>query len=133
MQFVPKQQKLSSQQKRLLSSFDQLDVQGQETLLAFAEFLQTRQPSAEETDEQSAAVLEPRAIERPQKESVVKAIKRLSETYYMLEREQLLDQTSSLMMSHVMQGREAVSVIDELEIVFSEHYDRYQQQRKEDI
>lgn len=132
MQFVPKQQKLSSQQRRLLSSFDQLDVQGQETLLVFAEFLQTRQAPAQEV-EQSARVLEPREIERPPKESVVKAIKRLSQTYYMLEREQLLDQTSSLMMSHVMQGREAVSVIDELETVFSEHYERYQQQRKEDI
>ena len=70
---------------------------------------------------------EPKPIERPDKESVVKAIKRLSETYYMLQREHLLDQTSSLMMSHVMQGRDAVSVIDELEIVFSEHYERYLQ------
>ena len=133
MQFVPKQQKLSQQQQRLLSSFDQLDTQGQETLLAFAEFLLARHSSEQDSEEQSTAVQEPRNIERPQKESVVKAIKRLSETYYMLEREQLLDQTSSLMMSHVMQGREAVSVIDELEIVFSEHYERYQQQRKEDI
>jgi hypothetical protein len=133
LQFVPKQQNLSPQQRRLLSSFDQLDAQGRETLLLFAEFLQSRQSPADETESECAAVQEPRAIERPQKESVVKAIKRLSETYYMLERDQLLDQTSSLMMSHVLQGRDAVTVIDELEVVFSEHYERYQLQRKEDI
>jgi hypothetical protein len=133
LQFVPKQQKLSPQQRQLLSSFDQLDTQDRETLLAFAEFLQARQSPAQEVEGQPAAALEPRAIDRPQKESVVKAIKRLSETYCMLQRDQLLDQTSSLMMSHVMQGREADSVIDELEIVYSEHYERYQQQRKEDI
>ena len=133
MQFVPKQQNLSAAQRRLLSCFDQLDEQGRETLQAFAEFLQSRRSSGDETVGDAASVQEPRVIERPQKESVVKAIKRLSETYYMLERDQLLDQTSSLMMSHVLQGRDAVSVIDELEIVFSEHYERYQQQRKEEI
>ena len=132
MQFVPKQQNLSARQRRLLSCFDQLDEQGRETLLAFAEFLQSRQSPGEASEAGTEAELEPRAIERPQKESVVKAIKRLSETYYMLERDQLLDQTSSLMMAHVLQGRDAVSVIDELEVVFSEHYERYRQQRKED-
>ena len=132
MQFVPKQQNLSAPQRRLLSCFDQLDEQGRETLLAFAEFLQSRHATSEEPEAGGVAVQEPRAIERPQKESVVKAIKRLSQTYYMLEREQLLDQTSSLMMSHVLQGRDAVTVIDELEVVFSEHYDRYRQQREED-
>ena len=59
----------------------------------------------------------------------MKAIKRLSATYYMLERERLLDQTSSLMMAHVLQGRDAVSVIDELEVIFSEHYQRYLEDR----
>jgi hypothetical protein len=132
LQFVPKQQNLSPQQRQLLSSFDKLDAQGQESLLAFAEFLQARQASAGESEDPGVAVQEPRTIERPQKESVVKAIKRLTQTYYMLERDQLLDQTSSLMMSHVLQGRDAVSVIDELEVVFSEHYVRYQQQREEE-
>jgi hypothetical protein len=133
LQFVPKQQNLSPQQRRLLSSFEQLDARDRETLLLFAEFLQSRQSPADEAESKPAAVQEPRAIERPQKESVVKAIKRLSETYYMLERDQLLDQTSSLMMSHVLHGRDAVTVIDELEVVFSEHYERYQLQRKEEF
>jgi hypothetical protein len=50
----------------------------------------------------------------------------------MLERDQLLDQTSSLMMSHVLQGRDAASVIDELEVVFSEHYQRYLQRHNDE-
>jgi 3-hydroxyacyl-CoA dehydrogenase len=125
LQFVPKQQNLKSAQRRLLKLYDGLDQQARETLLAFAEFLASRESASDVQEAQS--VIEPVPIERPPQESVVKAIKRLSATYPMLEREQLLDQTSSLMMSHVMQGRDAVSVIDELEIIFREHYQRYQE------
>jgi len=125
--FVPKQQNLKPEQRRLLACYEGLDEQGRENLLAFAEFLVQRRGALEEREEAADAAQQPKPIERPAKESVVKAIKRLSQTYYMLEREHLLDQTSSLMMSHVMQGRDAVSVIDELEIVFSEHYERYRQ------
>ncbi len=129
MHFVPKQQNLNPQQRRLLSCYDGLDESGRESLLAFAEFLRQRGDARAESGEEADGIHQPRPIERPAEESVVKAIKRLSSTYYMLERKHLLDQTSSLMMSHVMQGRDAVSVIDELEIVFSEHYERYRQQR----
>jgi hypothetical protein len=127
VQLVPKQQNLKPEQRRLLSLFNSLDTQGRETLLAFAEFLQGRQSATDNASDEMAVAVQPKSIERPTKESVVKAIKRLSETYHMLEREQLLDQTSSLMMSHVLQGRDAVSVIDELEVVFSDHYQRYLQ------
>jgi hypothetical protein len=127
VQFVPKQQNLKPEQRRLLSLFDALDGQGRETLLAFAEFLKSRESPAVSSESDGLTPLQPKPIERPAKESVVKAIKRLSATYFMLERDQLLDQTSSLMMSHVLQGREAVSVIDELEVIFSEHYARYLQ------
>jgi hypothetical protein len=123
MQFVPKQQNLKPDQRRLLDLHGQLDAQGRETLLAFAEFLALR--NVDSVEAEAPTLLQPKPLERPERESVVKAIKRLSATYYMLEREQLLDQTSSLMMAHVLQGRDAVSVIDELEIIFSEHYQRY--------
>ena len=123
MQFVPKQKNLKPQQRQLLEYYDSLDSQEREMLMAFAQFLVARSEGGETMEEQ--VVHAPKPIERPEKESVVKAIKRLSETFYMLERERLLDQTSSLMMSHVMQGRDAASVIDELEIIFREHYQRY--------
>ena len=127
MQFVPKQQNLKPDQRRLLDLHARLDTQARETLLAFAEFLASRSDESDPIDE--SAPLQPKVLERPERESVVKAIKRLSATYYMLERERLLDQTSSLMMAHVLQGRDAVSVIDELEVIFSEHYRRYLEDR----
>jgi hypothetical protein len=127
MQFVPKQQNLKPDQRRLLDLHARLDTQARETLLAFAEFLATRSDENDRVDESTP--LQPKVLERPERESVVKAIKRLSATYYMLERERLLDQTSSLMMAHVLQGRDAVSVIDELEVIFSEHYQRYLEDR----
>jgi hypothetical protein len=43
----------------------------------------------------------------------------------MLERDKMLDDTSSLMMKHVMQGRDACSVINDLERLFEQHYQRY--------
>ena len=132
MQFMPKQQNLKPEQRRLLSLFDALDARNREMLLAFAEFLSARDKSEERAQDEDDTAATPKPIERPECESVVKAIKRLSETYYMLERDWLLDQTSSLMMSHVLQGRDAVSVIDELEIVFSQHYERYLQQRDDE-
>lgn len=123
-------QKPKSEQRRLLSLYDELDPSGREMLLAFAEFLSGRQSDPDTVPGDSAAIPLPKQIERPAEESVVKAIKRLTETYFMLEKERLLDQTSSLMMSHVIQGKDAVEVIDELEAIFSEHYLRYQQQRE---
>jgi hypothetical protein len=43
----------------------------------------------------------------------------------MLDKAKLLNETSALMAQHVMQGRPAEEVIDELEIVFEMHYRRY--------
>ena len=53
---------------------------------------------------------------------MVKAIRRLSATYPMLDKSKMLNQTSSLVAQHVMQGRETKAVIDELEVVFESHY-----------
>jgi hypothetical protein len=121
--FVPKQQKLAVDQRQLLGLFDRLDSQQRQTLLSFAAFLATQGEGKSEPQEEKSH--QPKPIDRPQEESVVKAIKRLSESYFMLERERLLDETSSLMMAHIMQGREAKLVIDELEALFARHYQNY--------
>jgi hypothetical protein len=55
----------------------------------------------------------------------VAAIKRLSDTYFMLDRSLLLDETSSLMTAHLMSGRSAVEVVDELEQLFQQKYQEY--------
>jgi hypothetical protein len=121
--FVPKQQKLAADQQQLLDIFDRLDSQQRQTLISFAAFLTTQEVAGDESKDEK--LHEPKPIERPAEESVVKAIKRLSESYFMLERELLLDETSSLMMAHMMQGRDAKLVIDELEALFARHYQNY--------
>lgn len=71
------------------------------------------------------AGLKPKAIGRPDNETVIAAIKRLKKTYYMLESESLLDETSSLMGQHVLRGREASVVINELQSLFEAKYEKY--------
>lgn len=46
----------------------------------------------------------------------------------MLNADDLLNETSSLMAQFMVQGRAAEDVIDDLERVFAEHYQRYLQQ-----
>lgn len=125
MQSIPTQKKLTSEQSDLLKLFTVLDKQNQASLLAFAEFLAKRNGTSVSLEPKASVPLQPKPITRPAKESVVKAIKRLSSTYYMLERDKMLDDTSSLMMAHVIQGRDAASVINDLEKLFKQHYQRY--------
>jgi hypothetical protein len=106
--------------RRLTEVAARLPEDQQRTLLEFAEFLASRLPEAES----DAPLPEPKDIPRPEQESVIKAMRRLSETYYMLERGPLLNETSALMAQHVMHGRTAVEVIDELEVVFARHYEK---------
>ena len=113
----------SPQQQRLLKLFRQLSPAQQQGLLDFAEFLAQRgaTPSAAASADGG---LQPADIPRPEAESVVAAIRRLSETFPMLDKDALLHEASALMTAHVMQGRPAVEVIDELEVVFRRHYER---------
>lgn len=105
--------------RRLLELIDALNDDAREQLLAFGEFLLQRHGRT-----QPDAVAEPQAIPRPEQESVVAAIRRLSATYSMLDKKALLNETSSLMSAHVLQGRPAAEVIDELEILFEASYRR---------
>jgi len=105
--------------RRLAEIAGRLPQEQQRTLLQFAEFLLAQLPEGEE-----APLPEPKEIPRPEQESVIKAMRRLSETYHMLERGPLLNETSVLMAQHVMQGRSAVEVIDELEVVFARQYEK---------
>jgi hypothetical protein len=93
--------------------------------MAFAEFLAGRSEERGREDLEAGTPAEPKSIPRPETESVVAAIKRLSETYPMLDRSLLLTDTSSLMTAHLMKGREAPDVIDELEELFARHYQEH--------
>lgn len=107
---------------KLTELFSALDEQGQQSLLDFAEFLVERQPQAAST-QQPGQPEQPLQIPRPENETVVAAIKRLSRTYPMLDKRKILNQASALMAQHVMGGREAAEVIDELEVIFERHYE----------
>jgi len=106
------------QDKKLLGLFRDLAAEQQETLLAFAEFLASRAAA------KPTIAGQPLAIPRPEEEKVVQAIKRLRETYPMLDHGKMLHEVSHHMTQHVMQGKAAKDVIDELELVFRAHYER---------
>ena len=115
----------SGSEKQLRQLFKQLSAVDQQSLLSFAEFLASRTVPTQSLLSEFPA---PEAIERPAQESVVKAIKRLTATYPMIARDLLLNETSALMSAHVIQGRAAVDIIDELERVFAKHYAQLKQQ-----
>ena len=46
----------------------------------------------------------------------------------MLDSDELLDGTSSLMGQHILRGREASAVINELQSMFQEKYEKYLEQ-----
>lgn len=115
---------VKQQKKQLLDYFEKLSVEDAQTLLSFAEFLAARSQPKCEQDEMVV-----NRIERPASESVIAAIKRLSKSYPMLNKDRMLSETSSLMAQHIMQGRLANEVIDELELIFERHYIVYTEQR----
>ncbi len=111
-------------EKRLAEIVQRLPAAQAQALLEFAEFLLLRHGAATMEEKVSAAIPSPLDIPRPNEETVVKAIKRLRTTYPMLDARKLLNQTSELMTQHIVQGREAGEVIEELEILFRAHYER---------
>ncbi len=107
---------MSAGRQRLQQLYAMLDDSGRHALLEYAEFLSARQP-------QTAEVLEPpRDLPRPDGESVIAALKRLRATYPMLDSAPLLDAAATLVTAHVLRGRGAVEVIDELEKLFDSAY-----------
>lgn len=101
----------------MLAAFERLPAEAQEQLVAFAEFLVER--AGPVPADQPAA---PKDIARPAEETVISAVRRLSETYHMLDKSTMLHQTSTLVSAHVLQGRPADQVIDELESLFEASY-----------
>jgi hypothetical protein len=104
-------------EKRLREILGELPEAQATALLEYAEFLAARYGGSKE-------ITAPLDIPRPEKESVIKAIKRLGATYPMLDRSKMLNETSVLMTQHVISGRDAVEVIDELEVMFRRHYEK---------
>lgn len=112
---------MKKSEKQLLEVWRKLSETDQEAVQHFAEFLLQQNGIVEEV------VSDPLNIERPSEESVMAAIKRLSETYPMVNKDNMLNETAALVSQHVIHGKGAIEVIDELEIVFRHHYEITQQ------
>lgn len=103
--------------KKLLGFYRSLPDEVAQQLLDYAEFLALRHNA------EIKAIPSPEDISRPDKESVVVAVKRLTATYPMLNKDKLLDKTANLVTQNMLQGRDSIEVIDELEIIFHQHYE----------
>ncbi|MBT7309042.1 MAG: hypothetical protein HN842_12555 [Gammaproteobacteria bacterium] len=108
----------------LQTIFTALSEEDRYALLRYGSYLLN---SAREGDAAVVAInkVEPQPISRPEEERVVAAIRRLAETYPMLNHDHLFRQSADLMSAHLVSGRAAVEVIDELEEIFLHHYHRY--------
>jgi len=109
--------------RQLQSLIKKLPELQQQSLLDYAEFLVAKTEDSSDAKKN----LELEVIERPSGESVVAAIKRLKQTYNMLDTDRLINQVSALMGQHLLQGREASVVIDDLQDLFHNTYEEYRQ------
>jgi hypothetical protein len=117
---------MASAQQQLTELFQQLGAADQATLLAFAAFLASRAtPRTVAVRTEPEVLPEALMIERPRQESIVGALKRLSKSYPMLNKAEMLSATSELVATSLMQGSDPVGVIDELEKIFSAHYEQF--------
>lgn len=101
-------------QQAMLEIFGRLDEPQQDALLDYAAMLVA--------DSDAARSAPPQPEPRPDEESVVLAIKRLTRSYPVSDRRKLMGPVSLLMTQHALQGRAAVEVIDELEVLFRQHH-----------
>jgi hypothetical protein len=112
-----------SREERALSKiYKELDSNHRQTLLSFANFLVQQQKEQSATSQENIVDLKPLNIPRPKKESVIKAIRRLSANYPMIDTDTMFDAISKLMTSHIMEGRSAEEVINDLQALFENQY-----------
>ena len=96
--------------------FDSLDRDGQQSLFDYAEHLQSKSPAVPQP------LAEPLEIPRAENETVVGAIKRMKLTYPMIDSMEVFAVASNLMTDHMVRGRDAEEVIEEIEILFEDTY-----------
>lgn len=129
---------LKEQEQHLLDHFRKLSREDAHSLLRFAAFLaenaSTGNPSLaaspspaveQSSSEAEPTIPEPTRTPRPDNERVVDALKRLSNDYQMLEKKKLLDKASGLVAQHIMFGKPAGEVIDQIEKLFADAYEAF--------
>lgn len=101
----------------LTDLYEAMDDQRKQSLSDFADFLYAQ------ADPISKEIPPPEDIPRPETETVVGAIKRLKSTYPMIGSMTVFSSASALMTEHMVNGRNVVEVIDEMEVLFVKAYD----------
>lgn len=119
---------MSVDEKDFLKKFRLLPEAQKQALADYAEFLCQRY-----AEEPEPVPQQPLDIPRPQQETVIKAIQRLSKTYPMLDSKELFEKTSSYMMRNLMHGEDHDVLIDEMEVFFKERYQAYLNDRDKQL
>ena len=114
----------NKEERQLIKLYQSLNEADKNTVFAFASFLysQSKEEAISSAEVKEPVSKTPLNIARPDEESVIKAIKRLTNNYPMVDKEVILHPISGLMTSHIMQGRGAVEVIDDLEMLFLKEF-----------
>jgi len=102
----------------LAELFDTLDDERKASLFDYAEFLQSKGGLVKKE------LGEPMDIPRPEEETVVGAVKRLKLTYPMIGSMTVFSAASSLMTEHMVNGRDVIEVINEMEQLFEESFEK---------
>jgi hypothetical protein len=108
----------------LIDLYEAMDDERKTSLCDFADFLYAQ---AEPINKE---ILPPEDVARPEKETVVGAVKRLKATYHMIESMTVFSAASALMTDHMVKGRDVIEVIDEMEILFEQSYEKLLQDKK---
>lgn len=108
--------------KALVELYESLDEERKRSLCDFADFLYAK------ADPVVKEVPPPEDIPRPEQETVVGAIKRLKSQYHMVESMSVFSKASSLMTDHMVSGRDVIEVIDEMEELFDDAYNKLLQE-----
>ena len=112
--------------KELINLYESMDDERKLSLCDFADFLYAKAgPVVKE-------IPPPEDIQRPQEETVVGAVKRLKLTYHMIESMSVFSAASVLMTDHMVKGRDVVEVINEMEVLFEDEYNKLLQGSKRD-
>jgi len=109
---------VDAERDRLLRLFQSLDAASRRSLLDFAEFLSRRAAPASLPAGDAPATPAP----RPAAEAVSQAIRRLNRSYPGLQRHRLMPRVEQLLAQHMVDGRAAPEVIDEIEALFAAEF-----------
>ena len=102
----------------LVELYEAMDDERKRSLCDFADFLYAK------ADPISKEIPAPEEVPRPSQETVVGAVKRLKVKYHMVESMTVFSAASTLMTDHMVKGRDVVEVIDEMEMLFEDAYQK---------